>query len=268
MRSRMVFAASVIAGLSSSMAAQAAVLLQDNFTAIYTNDPATYDINQNLAVRQAGSSLGTVNWEKMGPGNATQVGNGGNYLLLANTGRAVLRHNFNGTAAAGGMTIAFDVKPHTDASNTTKWTAISLGMSEGDRGTYVNGAPAHFGILFRANGGWQTFDGEVVKGEGTDLSLKLNTFTPVKIVITDPTDNNPFNGLGQTDIAVFINNSSTPALTYSKAGGYADNYINFHAADDIGAIDNLVISSPIPEPTSLAAIAALGGLLMRRRRPA
>ena len=85
------------------------------------------------------------------------------------------------------------------------------------------------------------------------------------MLITDPTDSNPFDGIGQTDIAVYAD--GTLVYNFSKGGGgYADNYIDFSNAF-IGGADNIMIAQ-IPEPTAFAMLALGGVALLRRRRSA
>ena len=100
----------------------------------------------------------------------------------------------------------------------------------------------HFGILFRGNGGIQAFDGNIdVTGFYGSWGSSSNngTLKPFSVVVTDPTDNNPFDGVGQTNIDVYANNS----LIYSYVkgnGGYSDNYVNFGGLSVVG-VDNLAI---------------------------
>jgi PEP-CTERM motif len=242
-------------------------LITDNFFAQGT--PNTNDLNFNLAARQGGT-LATVNWAGV---NNTQVGNttggidNGNYLLNAFfTGTAALDHNFNGAESAGGLSISFDFSPNSTANpDTTQWQAINIGQSAADKNGFINGGHAHFGILFRGNGEIQAFDGgSVVSGTETwtGLTNVTNDLHHIEMLITDPTDLNPFDGVGQTDIAVYA--EGILVYSFSKGGGgYADNYIDFSNAH-IGGADNVMIAQ-VPEPGSFALL-ALGGLAMLRRR--
>lgn len=257
-------------GFSNRVVNQKA-LLTDNFYA--PSNPNTLDLNYNLAARQGGviTTGGTVPWVGI---NNTQVGNatggidGGNYLLNAfYNGTAALDYNFNGSASAGGLSIAFDLAPNVGSVGADNWEAINLGASSADKNGFVDGGHTHFGVLFRGDGRLQAFDGSSVLTPVEPLwsaggfTTQLNRF---ELLITDPGDGNPFDGSGQTTIDIYANGN--PVYSFTKgSGGYANNFINFEAGH-IGGIDNLVIAQIIPEPGT-AALATLAGLsLLRRRR--
>lgn len=223
------------------------VLLTDNFTAV--GNPNTFDLNYNLANRQGGALAGAT-W--VGSGN-TQVGNptagidGGNYLLTAFNGTAALNRNFNGLDSQGGLKISFNLAPNsTNINDQNVWGGISLGMSAADKNAFINSNVPHFGILFRGNGGIQAFDGNQ---DVTAIGQLYNsnwgatgndgTLHPFTLMATDPTDGNPFDGVGLTNIDVYAN--QTLIYQYVKSsGGYSNNYINFVSAG-ISGLDNLTI---------------------------
>jgi hypothetical protein len=102
----------------------------------------------------------------------------------------------------------------------------------------------HFGIVFQGDGGIQAFDGnQDVTGTyrnwgGTGNDATLHSFT---IIAVDPTDGNPFDGRGQTNIYAYAD--QTLIYKYVKTGGgYTNNYINF-ASNGISALDNLKIEN-------------------------
>ncbi len=94
-----------------------------------------------------------------------------------------------------------------------------------------------------------------------------NALNHIEVLLTDPTDQNPFDGVGQTDIAVYSN--GTPVYNYSRTGGgYSENFINF-GSTYIGGADNLRIARVVPEPSAVCSLlGGLGLLLARRRRRA
>ncbi len=250
-------------------------LFTDNFRA--SGNPDTNDVNFNNAVRQGGSvvlaNAGPISYSKDGN---TQVGNvtgfggqpyGGDYLLSAFGARTALNHNFGGAESAGGQSISFDFIPNTNANgDTTVWESIELGMSAADKLAGVNGGESHFGILFRGNGGIQAFDGgSVVSGAETWGAGSTNTFNHIELLLTDPTDFNPFDGIGQTNIGVYSNGS----LIYSyikMGGGYANNFVNFSGAF-VGGVDNFAVAQVVPEPaTAISLVGGLGMLVGLRRR--
>ncbi|BFM39751.1 choice-of-anchor Q domain-containing protein [Synechocystis sp. LKSZ1] len=216
----------------SNVAAQTSptfTLLTDNFTAFY--NPTITNLDYNLVGRQGGL-LATTRWI---PNTTTaQVGNPtpnidqGNYLLLSSSGRAALDRNFNGINAQGGLKISFELAPNATNTNSTWWGGISLGLSEANKNIFINNNVPHFGILFRGNGGIQAFDANSdVSGvnSGWGGTGNSSTLYPFSLELTDPTDGNPFNGIGQTKVEVFAGNNLI--YTYTKGnGGYSDNYIN------------------------------------------
>jgi hypothetical protein len=263
----------------------AAVLLTDNFIADGTGD--TSNVNQNLAVREAGSSLGQVTYTTNG-GNV-QIGNtttlnatagDGNNLLCAFDGKISPDEDFNNAMSAGGLDFAFSVDPDTNTSpaDTTVWSAFVLGTSVANRFTGINLGVSHFGILFRANGQYQAFDGSTAVEQGTygpaNIGNSSGIFYPMNIVVTDPTDGNPFDGVGETQISVYSSISPTPAVplfTYTTAaGGYTDDYVNL-TSTHIGGFGSFSVSNiaAVPEPTTLTlGVVGAAALLSRRKRMA
>ncbi len=235
-------------------------LINDDFI---TNINTTNVRDYNLAARQTGS-LETINWATTG--NA-QIGNtatgifDGNYLLLADGATAALDRNFNGATAQGGLRISFELAPNSTGADVNHWGAFSLGLSADDKNKGVNAAAPHFGILFRGNGGIQVFDGSI---DITSSNLATNpnsswggtgndgTFYNFNVVATDPTDNNPFNGIGQTNINVYAEGN----LIYSyikRNGGYSNNYVNFSSIWRSG-VDNVSVENLNSAITAVSAL--------------
>jgi hypothetical protein len=166
------------------------------------------------------------------------------------------------------MLIGFDMVPNINSVDTSVWTAINIGMSDADKNLFINQSPEHFGILFRDNGGIQAFDANtVVSGSETWTTTPYgdNDLHRIELLLTDSTDGNPFDGVGQTEIEVFAN--GVFIYSYTKTGGgYSNNYINFDG-NGIGGIDNLLIARVVPEPsTSILAALGLWGLIGFGRR--
>lgn len=118
--------------------AQAEILFTDNFNGADNLD-GNYGLNDNLAARQAGSTLGTVNWgrfwkteesykDKVQVNNTTTTGYKADTLCLGESNvltgwnnavkhSAIIQHNFGAgataakIAAAGGFNVRFDIDP-------------------------------------------------------------------------------------------------------------------------------------------------------------
>lgn len=243
-------------------------LLTDNYFA--PSNPNTDDVNFNLAARQGGSLVadgGPISYTDVGNtqvGNSTGGVDGGNYLLGAFGGRSALNFNFNNTYSAGGLSISFDLAPNINGGNSTDWGSIILGASAANATAFVADGVPHLGILFRENGLMEVWDGNsiVTSAPSWGAPAAANALNHFELLLTDPTDQNPFDGVGQTDVAVYAN--GILVYNFSKGdGGYGDNYVNFGAAA-IAGHDNLLIAQ-VPEPSSFALL-ALGGLALLRRR--
>lgn len=248
-------------------------LLTDNFYA--PGNPNSTNINTNIEARQGGLlavGASNVTYTESGDHRIGSPAGGidnGNYLYVRSDGVSAVSpdQNFNGSLAEGGLLIAFDMVPQVDDVGSSDWTALNIGMSNADRGLFINQNLEHFGILFRDNGGIQAFDANAVVSSGelwTTDSYGDNELHRVEMLLTDTTDGNPFNGSGQTEIEVFVNGLSV--FNYVKGGGgYSENFINFDSNAPGGAIDNLLIAQ-LPEPSSLSLLAIAGLATLRRRR--
>ena len=226
------------------------VLLQDNFDA----STATTDLNVGLE-RQTGVYAPIGYRMGGGPGNyghQLQNGNAQNQLLLADfpQSTSALNFDFGGAHSAGGLQISFDldsmpaVYGPQDSGN---WGCINLGMGAADQLANVNQGVEHFGILFRASGLIQAFDGGTTVSPSPDVvySTELpGTTNHIDIIITD-TDGNPFDGSGDTVIDVYANGSVAPVWSYTKVGGYAHNFINVQGSYR-AHLDNLTVTQLDP----------------------
>ncbi|NQT51037.1 PEP-CTERM sorting domain-containing protein [bacterium] len=247
-------------------------VLTDNYYA--PSNPDTQDVNFNLAARQGGSlvqMLGPVAYSRTGNiqvGNNTGGLDSGNYLLSGG-GRASLNQDFGGGLSAGGQLISFDMAAQINNPSGSQWLGINLGLSQADQLVGINAAVPHLGILFRGNGLMEIWDGNTRVNDPANPpqwgpSGEGNLFHHIEILLTDSVDSNPFDGAGVMDVEVFADGLSV--FTWSKAGGYASNYISFMAFG-VAGIDNLSISNTVPEPGTMTLLALGGmGLLARRRR--
>ena len=100
-------------------------------------------------------------------------------------------------------------------------------------------------------------------GSGSS-GISGSSFSAVRLRITDPGDNNPFNGSGVTKIDVFTTNPSVPFFSFTRTGGYSENYVNF-LSSGVGGFDNLQIAV-IPEPMSASLLVGVAGLYLTGRR--
>jgi hypothetical protein len=273
--------------------ADAAVLFFDNFTTSGQSNDVNFEYSSG---RQAGT-LGSVQYrqgngafsstltgtiaDEATNGVATQVSDNsapGTLWLTGGTLASVsLEHNFTENAGVGGYTsISFTVDPITASLGTSgDWAAITLGAGDnsaygssgtGARGQFITNAGAHFGILFRDNGQYQVFNGSsFIGGETYDATPEVGTTHAVEIRITGLVDGNAWDGSGDSQIDVYVDGALTPFFTYTKTGGYTDNFITLESFGGNSQFDDFQISV-VPEPSA----ALLGGLgllgWMRRRR--
>lgn len=202
----------------------AVLLLSDNFTV--TGIPNPGDLNFNLAGRQRGSlaPVGYNGFINAQVGNLGEPHDGGNVLLVAAGGNAALDRNFNGVDGAGGWRLSaeFDPNPHANG-DLGVWAGVVIGASGANRHVFVIQSPPHFGIIFRANGKFVAFDGDRVLTPPGEInwaptgnySRQIHRF---EILCTDPNDGNPFDGLGDTVIRVFVDGSPIPFFYLHQSG--------------------------------------------------
>lgn len=233
-----------LAGWSAAgLAAPSVTLLVDNFNAA---TPNVNDLNVDLA-RQTGAAAPLSYTMAFGPGHyghQLQNPNAPNQLLLADFANSTVSPNLNfaGPFSAGGLRISFDLDsvPTVYGGTPDNWGCINLGLLQAHQLANVNQGVPHFGVLFRANGFLQAFDGASVVGAPQYSTQPPGTTNHIDIEITD-TDGNPFDGVGDATISIFANGSPTPAYTFTKVGGYAGNYINFQGSFR-AHLDNLIVT--------------------------
>jgi autotransporter-associated beta strand protein len=233
-------------------------IFKDNFN--YTGDlTCNGNINVTDPTRQSGDYVGTTYTGFIyKPGGGTEslfdgdVGPGYIYMgkntntgdgtpALAMTGNyggwpfpyMRLDKNWNNGLSQGGMTISYDMN-----INGPYWGGLVFGggVSCNGGGPWADTGP---NFMYRAGinvntpenpiDGMDGWDGQSSAGTGSFSGVDIhNTWHHFDVVCTDPVDGNPFDGQNETDIAVYLDNSSTSCYTYQKlGGGYTDNYLGF-----------------------------------------
>ncbi|MBN2578718.1 MAG: autotransporter-associated beta strand repeat-containing protein [Pirellulales bacterium] len=252
-----------LAALAACVAPASAdtVLFQDNFSYVnggfttpgtapdYT-DGYSPDINTGLSFtgRQSGSLVdagGPISYTQLNFTEDSVLWNG--YLGAQNGYYEVIQSgagtsftpnvNFNGSLSAGGLIISYD------AANWSPWTGDYLNIaisSIGCPNPATNPNPSNicewttphfsfewgYGSNFANSvyGMWNS--GSAIVGGGLPVSVWDSALHHVDMVCTDTSghDNNPFDGVGNTHIELYVD--SVLVDSYTKGGGgYADNYI-------------------------------------------
>jgi hypothetical protein len=185
-------------------------------------------------------------------------------------------HNFTEIPGAGGYTdIQFDLYPCGPGTGASwsSWGAIMLGTTSGYRNIFVCDTDG-IGLLFRGNGGFQAWGTYSLLNDSRYTTANFPGLHHIEIRIWDPSDGDPWNGIGVARIDAFADRDAIPFFSFTKAGGYAANYITLEGETDPGAptayhyFDNLTIST-VPEPSTLV-LSAVGLLVLgvrgRRKR--
>jgi len=102
------------------------------------------------------------------------------------------------------------------------------------------------------------------------VSFQDGNLHQISVVCTDPTDNNPFVGVGQTNRADYVDGNYVTEMS-KGAGGYANNYIapgNYLWASRFAEFGNLQVYG-VPEPSTFLLLAmsgvAIGWFIIRKR---
>ena len=289
----------VLAAISFSPSTEAAVLFADNFSTSAQSDDVNFEYSAGrqsgtvgtLQYRQGNGSLfspvtGTIANEGAN-GFKTQIGNSGapgSLFLAANSftiGSVSPEYNFNVSPGAGGfLSISFSLDAVTGNNTSGDWGAITVGAGDnagfgssgtGARGQGILSTAANFGMLFESDGGFQAFDGGTTVGSGTYTGTPGGMFN-FELRITGLTDGNPWDGVNDSLVEVFTNGGASPFYSFTKTGGYLDNFITMEAFGSSGGFsistfDDLQIAT-VPEPGAASLI--LGGAVLfaglRRRR--
>jgi hypothetical protein len=226
--------------------------------------------NQNLFLGNVFTGYVYVNNSAVpaGAGTLAMTGNWSSWPWA----NAVVNHNFNGSDSQGGLKISFDMK-----DDGQYWGAIMIGADAGVMGAVFDntGAGGTQGTRFALKMSSTTataYESGSVAGTASFATALSNAWHHFDIVCTDPTDNNPFNGVGETIINVYLDGATTPFYTYTKTdGGYANDYIGLSTLthDNYGQtaytmadngycyFDNLTVTQ-VPEPGTLTLLALMG----------
>jgi hypothetical protein len=310
-----IFALAALAAFVAPASAET-ILFQDNFSyptpgttpGTYPSSGYTTDINAQIdyAGRQSGTLVaasGPITYTQANQGGATVIGYSGaqngsaQVIQSANGANVTPNMNFNNGKSAGGLIISVDVAnwDFTGGYNPTLAT-ISLGLNAAPTNSdpavitdwdvphfsYEYGyGPSYWGWGVSVFGAWDSGDAPTSFGGdlgASGVSVLGTGLYHVELVCTDTSghDDNPFDGMGNTHIAIYINptvgDTSRGILVteFTKGdGGYANNYITlggYHYGAAAQEWDNLTVSQ-IPEPSTLVLLAmgALSLLWLRRR---
>jgi hypothetical protein len=219
---------------------------------VLVNDPFTVsansvDVNFQLTTRQTGQ-LAPITYSEGFQGDFSQVGNPEvpNGLLLAartagDRAAVSLNHNFTEVPGPGNtMTIEFDVNPVLilPGMNKTQSSWIMLTFGGVARNVYPESVDG-VGVLLHGNGAFELYNNKVVVATGT-YALEDDLYHHIRVVISDPTDGNPFNGNSPATVQVYADSNATPFTTYSRTGGFSSNYISIAAQGEGSGGDNVV----------------------------
>lgn len=147
---------------------------------------------------------------------------------------------------------------------------MNFGTSDGTRNALPQSNDG-IGLLFAGNGTTQTFDAGTPVLSSSFFPSADDAFHHIRIDIFDALDGDPFDGVGDASIRAYADGETTPFLDYERGGAFTDNFITFFGLGEGAggdgvvrhAVDNLELSilTPVPEPTTLAYLAAAIGLV-------
>jgi hypothetical protein len=160
---------------------------------------------------------------------------------------------------AGGFTVNFDwIAPENTLGD---WVSFQVGTINADNGNLTDD---DYGILFRNNGLTQRFDNTANLGAGGTFTASAGGVTrmvEIKYTFSSFADGAMVNAVSTVDGTEVANDS----FSWDSNSGALYMELGHNAADT--RVDNLSVSTNIPEPSSMALLGlGIAGLLLRRLR--
>ena len=260
---RLLFAASVAA---MAQAAPAAVLLTDTFT-LPSGGVNNQDVNQGIAAGRQTGPLATVNSGFFSTytlsGGQHQIGNtttdvgqpnpsDGGYILLA--GGSFQSDLDIAKVSTGPLTIQVDMYNNGadgGSSDQTEWMGFTL-RSPGN--TFPVAGGGEFGLLKRANGGFQAFqNGSEITGGAYNGAGFTGDGTFIFTFADTAGTGSAFVGNGSQVTISNVTTSFSVTLTLSQLSSTGLR-LGFSNDQRYGGIDNLIISGTLPAAPALSVL--------------
>ncbi len=268
--------------LAVSSAAMGEVLFYDSFDTSEPNADVNFEIDNRTggtyggtgsityngyAVNLATQTVGVIDGDKKvlelynptiwpRPGDASR-----NYLWLD--------HNFSGSDSAGGLNVAYTVKQLVDATGSDTWHSVSFANSSSAANDDGN-RPIFNGLWFnfRNDGTGQVREDGTVTMDYTWLEGGAgDIYHDLLFIIRGVDDDNPFDGLNQAEITLYVDGDEAFSYTTSAGFSTANNYIGLETTSGPDSLPNVIYYenfsiAQVPEPSVLALLACgLSGLL-------
>jgi hypothetical protein len=220
------------------------------------------DINEVLgAPRQSGAFIdqyGTVSYYQelwSGANTLSSLGWTPNMMLNWDGAMAAPQRSFGNVFSQGGLTVEFDLNAMLNT-----WSWMSVGPLGSDYYTAAYGCPPLPGSsviagYFPDSGGslFQIFENNVpspVQAGNLPVDISDQGFHHYKVVYTDPTDDNPFDGQGETDVAYYIQDGvgadqQIGVTEVFGGGGLFSAVVNLQALGEFSQWDNLTVTGNV-----------------------